>query len=250
MSRTLHHYKEPETPTRRYFVERPAALHLSPINTSSSFHSNSTTATSSSTASAKHAWSSTDRKGFSNQHSPSALFITKGENKSHPKLSDIRRPSHPIFSPPLLSARSSVFLAALQQSIFSAIDVYLQRRITNSPTPTLHHHTTASRHSDFTIASSKDKRKHLLSHTRKVGTAVCLALVITTITITAFLGSKTYSNQPRDGQHLIMVGSTTTIALIALTMLAAKRSVMEILEMAAVAFTICQCLQNDLSSPS
>lgn len=248
MSRTLHDYREPDTPTRRYFVERPAALLLSPINTSFSFHSNSTTATSSSTASAKQAWSSLDRKGFSNQHL-SALSATKEENEVQPKLFDHRHSSRPIIlSPPLLSARSSIFLAALQQSIFSAIDVYLHRGFTKTTNPTLHHHTTAPVSLKPTLASPRDRRKHSLSHVRKIATAVCFALVITAVTTTAFLSSKIYYKQPKDAQHLIMVGSTTTIALVALTMVAARRSVIEILGMTAVAFTICQCLQNDLSS--
>lgn len=233
-------------------MERPAALLLSPINTSFSFHSNSTTATSSSTASAKHFWSLIDRKGFSKQHPPSTLSTTEEAYEARPKVHDPRHFPYPVLpSPPLLSARSSVFLAALQQSIFSAIDVYLHRGFTNSTNPSLHHHTIRTPgYLEPSLPSPKERGNRQLSHTRKVAAAVCLALIITAMTLTAFLASKVYSKQPKDAQHLIMVGSTITITLIAFMMIAARRSVIEILGMAAVAFTFCQYLQNDLSSSS
>lgn len=236
-------------------MERPAALLLSPINTSFSFHSNSTTATSSSTASANHAWSSIGRKGSSSYYPPSSLSATKEENKTQPshgaqKLFHHGNSFHFIIpSPPLLSARSSIFLAALQHSVLSAIDVYIHRGSTNSINPSSHQQTQQILEKpECSLYSPKQRRKDPLSHSRKVATAICSALIIAVVTMTAFFASKNHSKTPKATQHLVMGGSATIVALVALLMLAAGRSVKEILAMAAVAFTICQCIQNDLSN--
>jgi hypothetical protein len=236
-------------------VERPAALRLTPIDTSFSFHSNSTTATSSSTTSTANAWSSTGRRGLSNLHPSSVLSATQEENKilpSHASLISLghRQYLHSIIpSPPLLSARSSIFLAALQHSLLSTIDTYLHRGSTHSINSNLHHQSIEipQKLENFNY-SPKQRRKGPLSHSRKVATAICSALIIAVITTTAFFASKNQSRQPKAAQHLIMGGSAAIVALAALLMLAAGRSIKEILAMAAVAFTICQCIQNDLSS--
>jgi hypothetical protein len=251
MSRTLPTIYEPDT-SRRYIVGRPAALRLTPIDTSFSFHSNSTTATSSSTARTAHAWSSTGKELQPNLHPSSALSPKREEVKTlssygSPVPLNHRHHLHSVIpSPPLLSARSSAFLAALQQSFYAAIDTYVHHNRTHS---SLRHQASyLPEKLEVPPHSPKERRNQPLSHLRKVATAIFSALIIAVITMTAFFASKNHSTHPTVARHLIMGGSATIVALISLLMLAADRSVKEILAMAAVAFTICQCIQTDLSS--
>jgi hypothetical protein len=250
---------DPEMPSihendapRRYFVERPAARHLSPIDTSFSFHSNTTTATGSTTTSTAHTWSSAGQRPPQNLRS--SLTAKQIENKAlpaHGLPENVHRHYlHSIIpSPPLLSAGSSILMASLQQSIFAIIDTYLHRGSTDSIKSSLRYQVVYLREQrEATLDSPKERRKQPLSHTRKVAAAVCTALMMAAITLTAFYASKIRTKQPKIAQHVIMGGSTAIVALAALLMLSVDRSMREILAMAAVAFTICQCVQSDLSN--
>jgi hypothetical protein len=249
---------------KKYTVERPASCRLAPLNTSYSFSSHPSSSTASSTSSASQLLPPTGRRShtyascFSTPLSPSSAIIL--EEKS--TLSPIQFPCHvndqgngrnqshlAVPTTPPLSARSAAFLITLRHTLFSAVDAYAHRRLNHQEKPPSYQqtHFTNSKSTACLEEQGDVQRTTPLSLQRKIAVVFFGALMAISIILTVFLASN-YRTQPRTAQHIIMGGNGSIIMFAAMLMLAAKRSIKEILMMAALSVAVCQCVMADLNS--
>jgi hypothetical protein len=232
-------------PRKKYTVDRPASCRLAPLNTSYSFtsHPSSSTASSSIASSVSSASQLLPPNGrhslayippFAKPLGPSTTIAEQravlspiqfrfvahdqGYGSSHSGLA--------IPTTPPLSARSAAFLVTLRQTFLSAVDAYAHRL----------------------EEQGGIKRKLPLSRRHKIIATIFGILLVTSLVLTIYFTSGHRILQPRTTQHVIMGGSGSVILFAAMLMLALRRSVKEILAMAAVSVTVCQCVMADLNS--
>jgi hypothetical protein len=256
-------------PRKKHTVDRPASCRLAPLNTSYTFtsHPSSSTASSSiasSISSASQLLPSSGRRSlayiptFTKTLSPSATIFEEKTVMSPIQFrfaahDQNHGSSHSVFAIPTtppLSARSAAFLITLRQTFLSAVDAYAHRRFNHSEKspPCQRTHFSDSKSANDFEGQHDMKRKPPITPRRKLVAAIFGTLSMTSLVLTIFFTSGHRILQPRTTQHIIMGGSGSVIVFAAMLMLVLRRSIKEILAMAAVSVTVCQCVMADFNS--
>jgi hypothetical protein len=150
---------------------------------------------------------------------------------------------------PPLSARSASFVLAMQHcsKLFSTV---LENYLHNST-----RHTSASGSSQTTCFRpipllEVNPSYQPLSNTRRAIILISSLLLAISILAPALLLPRLQLDRSRMGTRLVMGSSSAVMLLSATIMLSARRSAKEILAMAAVGVTICQCVMGNMNSGS
>lgn len=148
---------------------------------------------------------------------------------------------------PPLSARSASFVFAMQQcsKLFSSVLENYLHSSTSHSFPSLSSQTACFR---SVFSSGENTHCPPLSNARRVIILISSLLITFSILAPAILLPRLPHDHSRMGTHMVMGSSSAVIFLSATIMLSARRSPKEILAMAAVGVTICQCVMGDLSS--
>jgi uncharacterized membrane protein len=249
---------------KKYSVDRPASCRLAPLDTSYSYTSQSSSSTTSSTISAHQFLPPNGRRNLLNIPSAKERLNPRGmftEEKNVVSPLQLRFSFHDqnyqtnqlIPSTPPLSARSAAFFISLRHSLrhsfLSAVDAYVHRRFNHSEKspPCQRTRFTDSKLENLEEQSTTNTKSPLSSR-RKCVAVVFGTLMAISMAMTIFFASAHHILHPGTANHFIMGGSGSIIIFAAIVMLATRRSIKEVLAMAAVAVTVCQCIMADLKS--
>jgi hypothetical protein len=236
-----------------------------------SVESSNWTATTTAVASSTSNWipTSTPRPAVEAISTPVALtprdfYFSPLKKRFHLPLSPIRcsspRVPHiqilhggtPELAAPPLTARKISFLLERSNLISIILENALHRVLKHAVSSPSCQPTTFSGTPTLPLFQSQAKItkpiEQSLSIFRKSVIVICSVFIILLSILSALLVSKGAFSRRQDAQHVIMGSSILVILLASAMMYAARRSIKEILAMAAVAVTVCQCIMSDVSS--
>jgi hypothetical protein len=154
-------------------------------------------------------------------------------------------PGQPL---PPLSARSASFVLAMQQcsKLFSSVlESYLHQP--SRPASTSPPCQKMVFGSDTCYPTQVPSRAPL-SPVRRMIVLVCSVMLVLSVLVPVLLVSRHDLLKSTTGQHLVMGGTGSVIFTSGMIMFAARRSIKEILAMAAVGVTVCQCIMSDINA--